>query len=98
MSQKRIQKPLIAGGVIGLIAVAGMGQFVVRDLLAAFLFFCVFFCVLLGVLGITVLGCFLLGEGVVRCFDLLVTSVASFRLRQPIFSVVSPIPRGIGES
>jgi hypothetical protein len=74
MSQKRIQKPFIAGGVIGLIAVAGTGLFVVRDLLAAFLLFCVLFGVVLGVLGITVLVSFLLGEGVVRCFDLFVFS------------------------
>ena len=98
MSQKRIQKPLIAGGVIGLIVIAGAGLFVVHDLLAAFFFFCASFCILFGVLGITVLGCFLLGEGVVRCFDLLATSVASFRLRQPIPSVVSPLPRGNGNS
>ena len=98
MSRKRIQKPLVAAGVIGLIAVAGTGPFAVRDLLAAFLLFCVFFCVLLGVLGLTVLGCFLLGEGVVRCFDLLVTCVASFRLRQPIPSVAGPVTRGIGKS
>ena len=98
MSRKRIQKPIIVGSVIGLIAIAGAGQFVVRDLLAAFLLFCVFFCVLLGVLGITVLGSFLLGEGVGRCFDLLVTSVASFRLRQPIPSVAGRLMRGIGKS
>jgi hypothetical protein len=97
MSRKRIQIPLIAGAVIGLIAVVGTGQFVVRDLLAAFILFCAMFCVLLGVLGITVLGSFLLGEGFVRCFDLLVTSVASFRLRQPILSVVRPLTRGIGK-
>jgi hypothetical protein len=90
MSRKRIQKPLIAAGVIGLIAVAGAGLFVVRDLLAAYLLFSVMFCLLFAVLGITVLGSFLLGEGVVRCFDLLATSVASFRLRQPIPSVVGP--------
>jgi hypothetical protein len=86
MSRKRI----LAGGLIGLIAVAGTGLFVVRDLLAGFLLFCVLFGVLFGVLGITILGSFLLGEGVVRCFDLLETSVASFRLRQPIPSVVGP--------
>jgi hypothetical protein len=98
MSRKRIQKPLIAGGVIGLIAVAGTGPFVVRDLLAAFLLFCALFCVLFCVLGITVLGSFLLGEGVVRCSDLLVTSVASFRLRQPVPSVAGPLTPGIGKS
>ena len=93
-----MQKPLIAGGIIGLIAVAGTGPFVVRDLLAAFLLFCVFFCVLLGVLGITVLVSFLLGERVGRCFDLVVASVASFRLRQPLPSVAGPLTRGIGKS
>jgi hypothetical protein len=93
MSGKRI----LAGGLIGLIAVAGTGLFVVRDLLAAFLVFCVLFGILFGALGITVLASFLFGEGVVRCFDLLVTSM-SFRLRQPIPSVVSPIPHGIGKS
>jgi hypothetical protein len=98
MSRKRIRKPLLAGGVIGLIAVAGTGPFVVRDLLAAFVLFCVLFCVLLGVLGIAVLGSFLLGEGVVRCFDLLVTSLSSFRLRQAIPSVVGPLTRGVGKS
>jgi hypothetical protein len=98
MSWKRVQKFLAVGGVIGLIAVAGTAPFVVRDLLAAFLLFCALFCVLLGVLGIIVLGSFLLGEGVVRCFDLLVTSVASFRLHQPILSVTRPLTRGIGKS
>jgi hypothetical protein len=33
MSRKRIQKPVIAGRVIGLIAVAGTYTFVVRELL-----------------------------------------------------------------
>ena len=94
MSRKRTQKPLSAGGVIGLIVVVGTGLFAVREVLAAFLLFCVFFVVL----GIAVLGSFLLGEGVVRCFDLLVTSMASFRLRQPIPSVVSPLLHGIGKS
>jgi len=94
MSRKRMQKPLIAGGIIGLIAIGATGPFVVRDVLAAFLLFCV----LLGVLGITVLGSFLLGEGVVRCFDLFVTSVASLRFRQSILSVARPLTRGIGKS
>jgi hypothetical protein len=94
MSWKRIQKPLIVGGAIGLIAIAGTVHFVVRELLAAFLFFCVVF----GLLGISVLGSFLLGEGIVRCFNLLVTSVAPFRLRQPIPSVAGPLTREIGKS
>jgi hypothetical protein len=92
MSRKRIQKPLIAGSVIALIAVAGTFSFVARDLLAAFLLFCVFFCVLLGVLGITVLGSFLLAKGVGLCFDLFVRSVASFRHRQPVPPVAAPCP------
>jgi hypothetical protein len=83
MSRKRIQKTLIAGALIGMIVVAGTALFVVRDLLAAFLLFCVLFGVLFGALGITVLASFLFGEGVVHSFDLLVTSM-SFRLRQPI--------------
>ena len=63
MSRKRIQRSLIAAGVIGLIAVAETGPFVVRDLLAAFLLFCALFGVLCGVVGRIVLGSFLLGEG-----------------------------------
>jgi len=98
MSRKRAQKSLVVGGAIGLIGVAGTGAFVVRDVLAAFLLFCVLFGVLCGVVGIIVLGSFLLGEGVVGCFDLLETSVASFRFRQPLLSVVRPLMRGIGKS
>jgi hypothetical protein len=94
MSPKQIMKPLIAAGVIGLIAVAGTGLFVVRDLLAAFLLFCVLF----GVLGITVLGSFLLGEGVMRCFELYVARAASFRLRRPVPPVAGPLMHGIGKS
>jgi hypothetical protein len=79
MSWKRIQNPLIVGGAIGLIAIAGTGHFVVRELLAAFLFFCAFF----GLLGITVLGSFLLGEGVMRCLNLLVTSTDNWLCKRP---------------
>jgi len=88
-----MHKLLVAGGAIGLIAVAGTGLFVVRDVLAAFLFFCVFFVVA----GMAVLGTFLLGEGIERCFSLLVTSAASFHLHQPIPSVGSPLLHGIGK-
>jgi hypothetical protein len=94
MGWKRIQKPIFVAGAIGLIAIAGTGHFVVRELLAAFLFFCVLF----GLLGIGVLGSLFVGEGVARCFNLLVTSVASFRLRQPIPSVADPLTREIGKS
>jgi hypothetical protein len=93
MSRKRVQESLVVGGMIGLIAFAGTDLFAVRQLLAAYLLFFVLFCVLCGVVGIIVLGSFLLGEGVVRCFDLLVAFVDSFRLRQPISSVGDP-PHG----
>ena len=93
MSRKRIQKVLIASGLITLITVAGMELYVVRELLAALLMFCT----LLVALGITVLVLFLLGEGVVRCFGRIVASAASFRLRQPVPSVVGPLAHGIGK-
>jgi hypothetical protein len=89
MSQKRIRKPFIAAGLMGLIAVAGMGPFVVRNLLAAFLMFCTLF----GALGITVLASLLIGKGVVRCFDLLVACATSFHLRQQPSVADSFMPR-----
>ena len=89
MSRKRTQKVLIAGCLIGLIAVAGAGPFVVRDLLAAF----VMFCVLFGGLGLIVLATFLVGEGVVRCFELFARGAAFFRFRQPVHSVVGSLSR-----
>jgi hypothetical protein len=61
MSRKRIQKSLITRGAVGLIAIAETGQFIVREVLAAFLLFCVLF----GLLGITVLGSVFIGGGVV---------------------------------
>lgn len=85
MSWKRILTLLVAGGLITLISVAGTELYVVRDLLAAFLMFCT----LLGALGITILVSFLVGEGIVRCLGLLVACAASFRLRQPVPSVVA---------
>ena len=94
MSRKQIQKFLIASGLIALFTVAGMELYVVRDLLAALLMFCI----LLVALGITVLVLFLLGEGVVRCFGLIVACAASFRLRQPVPSVVGPLAHGIGKN
>ena len=93
MSGKRIQKFLIASGLITLITVAGTELYLVRELLAALLMFCT----LLVALGITVLVLFLLGEAVVRCFGLIVTCAASFRLRQPVPSVVGPLAHGIGK-
>ena len=94
MSRKRIQKLLIAGGLITLIAVAGTELFFVRDLLASFLIFCT----LLVALGIAVLVLFFVGDGIVRCLALLIAGVASLRLRHPIHSVVGPLGRGIGKS
>jgi len=93
MNQKPIEKPLLAGGLMGLIAVAGTGLFVVRNLLAAFLMFTA----LLGTLGITALVSFLICEGVVRCFELLVACAVSFHLRQRPF-VADPVMPGIGKS
>jgi hypothetical protein len=76
-----------------LIAIAETGQFIVREVLAAFLLFCVLF----GLLGITVLGFVFIGGGVVRSFDLLATSGASFCLRRPVTSVAGPLKRRIGK-
>jgi hypothetical protein len=94
MSRKRTQQLVVAGGLITLIAVAGTQQYVVRDLLAAFLMFCAF----LGALGLLVLVSFLLGQGVVRCFGLLVACADSVRLHQPVASVTGPLAHGIGKS
>ena len=94
MSWKRIREVFVAGALILLVALMGVGPYVVRDLVAAFLIFWS----LLGALGIAVLVSFLLGEGVVRCFALLVAGAASFRLRQPASSAVVPLAHGIGTS
>lgn len=93
MSQKQIRKPLIAAALMGLIAVAETGPFVVRNLLSAFLMFSALF----GALGITVLASLLIGEGVARCFQLLAACAASFHLpKQP--AVADPVMPGIGRS
>jgi hypothetical protein len=94
MSQERTQQLLVAGGLITLIAVAGTEQFVVRDLLAAFLMFCAF----LGALGLLVVVSFLLGSGVIRCLGLLVARAASFRFHHPVPSVTGSLAHGIGKS
>jgi hypothetical protein len=92
MRRKRKLKFLLAGGLITLVGVTGMEQFVVRDLLASFIIFCAFFVAL----GITILVSFLLGDGVVRCYEVLVSFAASFRRRQPARSVVGPLTRRCG--
>jgi hypothetical protein len=84
MSRKRRHGLLIACGLVAMIAVAGTQLFSVRDMLAAFLLFCVF----LVALGIVILASFFVGDGIVRFFDLLVACVASVRLRPPVPSVV----------
>lgn len=71
-----------------------MQQYVVRDLVAAFIIFCILF----GALGITILVSFLLGEGIIRCFEELVAVMASFRLLQPAHSIVRPASHRFGKS
>ena len=61
-----------------------MRLYVVRELLAAL----IIFCILLGVFGIAILASFILGKGIVRCFEMLVSCAASFHLYHPVRSVV----------
>ena len=92
MSRGRIQKLFIAAILIALIAVAGIQFYFVADLLACYLVFSIFF----AALAITILALFLLGEGVVRCYELVVAHAASVRLRQALPPVVVPVTHGIG--
>jgi hypothetical protein len=94
MSLKRIQKFLVAIGLATLISVEGMQLYLVRDLLASFVVFCIFF----GAVGIAILASFLLGAGIVRCFELVVAYASSLDLRQPVPSVVGFLTRGIRNS
>lgn len=71
-----------------------MQQYAVLDLVAAFIIFCILF----GTLGIIILVSFLLGEGMVRCFEGLAAVTASFRHLQPARSVVGPVGYKIGKS
>ena len=89
MSQKRIHRLLIAGGLITLVAVVGTESYVVRDLLAAFLIFCALF----GGLGIISLVSFLIGDGIEHCFQSLVAYTVSFGVRERGRSVarLSPV-------
>ncbi len=87
-----MQKFLIAGGLITLIAVAETELFFVRDVLAAFLVFCIF----LSALGIAILLLYLIGDGVVRCSRHLMVCAASFRLREPVRSVVGHLAHRTG--
>ena len=54
-----------------------VGLFPVRDLLAAFFMFCIFF----SALGLIALVSFLFGGGVMRCYELLVDFAAWFGIR-----------------
>jgi hypothetical protein len=93
MSRKRTERLLIAGGLITVIAVAGTELYVIRDLLAAFLVFYAF----LGALGLVVLVLFFLGDGILRCFELVVAGTASLFLRQHVLSHW-PLRHGIGKN
>ena len=84
MSRKRRHGLLIACGLVAMIAVAGTQLFSVRDMLAAFLLFCVF----LVPIGIVILASFFVGDGILRFFDLIVAYVASLRLPPRVPSVV----------
>ena len=53
------------------------GLFPVRDLLAAFFMFCIFF----SALGLIALVSFLFGGGVMRCYELLLDFAAWFGVR-----------------
>ena len=93
MSRTRLGEFLVAGGLIATVAVEGTERYVVRDLLAALLIFCA----LLGVLGLTILASFLLGEGVIRCFGLLLAWATSVGLHQPAAPVTGRLTHGIGK-
>jgi hypothetical protein len=78
MTLIRSHKYLAAACLAAPIAVAGL--FPLRNLLAAFLVFCIFF----AALGIIVLVSFLFGGGVLRCVKLLGAAAAKLHLRPPI--------------
>jgi hypothetical protein len=94
MRRKRLQKSLIAAVLITLIGVAATELYVVRDLLAALVVFCI---LLFGAIGMTILVSFLLGEGIVRSLDLLFACAVLFGLRKPLPPVAGPVTHGIGK-
>ena len=75
MTPSRKRKFLVAGCLVAPLVVAGL--FPVRDLLAAFLMFCIFF----SALGLIALVSFLFGGGVMRCYELLLGFAAWFGVR-----------------
>ena len=94
MNMKRMLIPLVTGAIITLIGAAETNIYVLREVLAAFLIFWT----LVGALGIAISLTCLLGDGIVSCFDLLVTRATSFRLSQEAPSVLGPLNHEIGKS
>jgi hypothetical protein len=94
MNMKRMLIPLVTGAIITLIGAAETNIYVLREVLAAFLIFWT----LVGALGIAISLTCLLGDGIVSCFDLLVTRATSFRLSQAAPSVLGPLNHEIGKS
>jgi hypothetical protein len=76
MTPHRRRNFLIAGCLVAPIVVAAL--FPVRDLLAAFLMFCIFF----SALGLIAVVSFLFGGGVMRCYELLLACATWFGVRQ----------------
>ena len=85
-------KLLGAVTLIILIAVPAITLCLDRDLPAAFLMFCIAF----GALGMIMLVSFLVGVGIVHCFDLLVDCASSLRRHKPVPSVVGHLRHGGG--
>ncbi|MGA8072831.1 MAG: hypothetical protein WB995_05105 [Candidatus Acidiferrales bacterium] len=75
MTHTRRRKFIVAGCLVAPLMVVGL--FTVRDLLAAFFMFCIFF----SALGLIALVSFLFGGGVMRCYELLVDFAAWFGIR-----------------
>jgi hypothetical protein len=75
MTPNRRRNFLVVGCLVAPLVVAGL--FPVRDLLAAFLMFCIFF----SALGLIAVVSFLFGGGVMRCYALLLACASWFGVR-----------------
>jgi hypothetical protein len=75
MTRPRRRKFLVVGCIVAPLVVAAL--FPVRDLLAAFFMFCIFF----SALGLIVLVSFLFGGWVMRCYELLLACATWFGIR-----------------
>ena len=75
MTPHRRRNYLVAGCLVALLVVAAL--FPVRNLLAAFLMFCIFF----SALGLIAVVSFLFGGGVLRCYELLLDFAEWFGVR-----------------